>query len=163
MMQLEQMTARKQKSSSLFCFHLLPWGTGYKAGRDQTHMVTNKLGINFGIGTQGCLHWGNGSRDYQDQAGKLWSKVCGDVAHGAKWGDTFVRGLGTTADAEWGCAIFTFFKINQNSSDVILKLPRFLSANKELRIFFFKTPCRPREHPPAEWAQPKANTLEILF
>lgn len=67
-----------------------------------------------------CLHWGNGSRDYWDPAGKaqersVWSMVLSE---------------GTTADAEWGCAVFTFFKINQTSSDVSLELPRFSSANK---------------------------------
>ena len=43
--------------------------------------------------------------------------------------------LGTTADTEQGCPIFTFFQANQTLSGFILELPRFLNAGIEFRIF----------------------------
>lgn len=78
-MQFEQMTMRKQKSS-LFCFHLLLSGTGSKAGKDQVHVVSNKLtfieeqGHRVSANTGVMTHMTPGTRQ-----GKYKGEACGDV------------------------------------------------------------------------------------
>lgn len=135
MMQFEQMTTRKQKSS-LILLPPSPLRTRIYSWEGSSTHCFQRINIHLGTGTQGCWkHRGNDSHDSWHQAGEIqgWSVWRRDQGLSER-----TRGTGCWRP-QLMQNVFKLFKTKQTLSDVTLALPSFLNANKEFRILFSNT------------------------
>lgn len=102
----------------------------------------------------------HGSKGYCDQAGE--SQEPNRCRGGPVVLSERISALGTGADAEQGRPIFKFFKANQTRKWFLIWITQMFKHWHAIQNFVNK-PCRPKEYPSAEQAQPHGDMLEILL